>query len=65
MDNLTAFCALLGSGSVKAAHRMLMKLTPGGGSQDESSFLLREILIPNDYSDFKKKNVMIIDKGNK
>jgi len=29
-DNWPVFCALLGSACVKAAHRMLMKLTPGG-----------------------------------
>jgi len=30
-DSLTVFFALLGSARVKAAHRMLMKLTPGVG----------------------------------
>jgi len=29
IDNLTVFLALLGSAHVKAASRMLMKLTPG------------------------------------
>ncbi len=37
-DNLTAFFALSGSALAKAAHRMLMKLTPGWKPKRKQAF---------------------------
>jgi len=40
--NLTVFFALLGSGCVKAAHKMLVKLTPGASRLGETRMVQRE-----------------------
>ena len=62
--DLTVFFALLGSASVKAARRMLMKLTPGqGNGQKLSEQKLSEVCYTNSVKGTSINDVTALEEG--